>query len=105
LLPKNDASRTVSDVSNQKPLSTILWIWIALMSGVLSLVREVIGLYGWQQARSVEVFWICARIAFIVSAVMLYRIQNKTIKELEQNVEEEKDKRGRPMPIDGAQQK
>ena len=69
------------------------------MSGVLSLVREVIGLYGWQQARSLEVFWICARIAFIVSAVMVYRIQNKKISELEFELVDEKDKRGRPMPM------
>jgi hypothetical protein len=69
------------------------------MSGVLSFVREIIGLYGWHQAQSLAVFWACARIAFIVSAAMLYQVQNKKIVQLEREVEEEKDKRGRPMPM------
>jgi hypothetical protein len=57
------------------PLLIVVWM-IALMSGILSIAREVYGLYsGTLPARSL--FWSCVWIAFVVSAAILWAIEHK----------------------------
>lgn len=67
------------------PLLVVLWM-VALMSGALSIFREVYGLYsGVIPARSL--FWSCAWVAFVFSAAISWVIEHKEKLEAEKRAD------------------
>jgi hypothetical protein len=61
----------------------ILPLWIAIMSGVLSLVRETYGMFAVNPIDSKSVFWSCARIALILSAGIAWWQEHQKVLRLE----------------------
>jgi hypothetical protein len=57
------------------PVLVILWV-VALMSGVLSIVREVYTMYSGQLPAK-PLFWSCIRLAFMLSAAILWFLEHK----------------------------
>jgi hypothetical protein len=64
----------------------ILVIVVALMSGVLSLVRELVGIYAPGKVPQASLFWRCTWIAFILSAAIVWYTEHKKVRELEQKL-------------------
>jgi hypothetical protein len=58
------------------PVLVLLWM-VALMSGVLSIARELYGMYSGQLPPR-SLFWSCAWIAFVVSAAILWVIEHRS---------------------------
>jgi hypothetical protein len=71
------------------PLLVIVWV-VALMSGALSIVREIYTMYSGQLPAK-PLFWSCARLAFIFSAAILWYLERKGRLEADARVDQ-----GRP---------
>jgi len=63
----------------------IIWV-IGIMSGVLSLYRELYSLYR-GTLPSQNVFWTCARIAFVLSVALVFGEENREKRKLRQRLE------------------
>ncbi|HEV1996153.1 MAG TPA: hypothetical protein VGR03_17600 [Candidatus Acidoferrum sp.] len=73
------------------------WKWlgifglvVGLMSGILSLFRELLGVYRPDQAHAASLFWRCVWIAFIISSVSAWASQYHRANEAERKLEETK---------------
>jgi hypothetical protein len=62
------------------------WSWlkivpltIAIMSGVLSIVRESYGMFAAHPVDPKSIFWACARIAFILAAAVAWWQEHQTV--------------------------
>src|SRR5438105_15767297 len=61
------------DVNGILPhLLAVIFIVVGLLSGVLSIVREIQQMYWPATAQSPRVFWAFVRIAFVLAAVILW---------------------------------
>jgi hypothetical protein len=69
---------------------------VAVMSGVLAIFREVIGIYRGESISQRSLFWHCVLIAFVLSAAIVWFQQNQKITSLE--IELEAKKKERPKP-------
>jgi hypothetical protein len=58
-------------------------LWIAIMSGVLSIVRETYGMFVANPIDSKSIFWACARIAFILSAAIAWWQEHRAVRRFE----------------------
>ena len=69
-------------------------VWaVALMSGILSILREVLAIFYPNQVPQRSIFWSCVIIAFILSAALLLFQQYKKINILAKDLDEEKDRK------------
>jgi len=68
----------------------IFWIMVGLMSGILSLGREVATLKG-KKVTNVK-FWACMRIAFILAAVLVWRAEHQRADQLHVQLSLERDR-------------
>ena len=59
-------------------LSMLLW-GVALMSGILSIVREVLSIFFPKIVPQRSLFWNCVFIAFIISAAILWFIEHQKV--------------------------
>src|SRR5712664_266762 len=59
-------------------LQISLWV-VALMSGILSLARELLLIYRGQQVQQRSLFWNCIIIAFVVSATSLWILEHQKL--------------------------
>jgi hypothetical protein len=57
--------------------------WVALMSGILSIYRELAGMYFPNAVPGKDMFWACTRMALFASLVLLWCREIKARKELE----------------------
>lgn len=70
-------------------LRLVLWV-VALMTGVLSIMRELLGIYRPDEYQTRSLFWNCVIIAFIISAAILWFIEHQKAANLEKQLEREK---------------
>lgn len=70
--------------------AALLFIIVGLLSGVLSVIREVQLMYLPPKATERKVFWGFVRIAFVISAVMLLANEHSKVSELSKRLEEPK---------------
>jgi hypothetical protein len=64
-------------------LAAIFFVVVALMSGILSLYRELAGMYFPNAVLGKDMFWFCTRIALFASLMILWYRERKARKELE----------------------
>lgn len=65
----------------------LIWV-VALMSGILSLARELLVIYRGDQAQPRSLFWNCTIIAFVFSATALWILEHQKVLETENKLRE-----------------
>lgn len=68
-------------------LNILLWM-VALMSGILSLARELLLIYRGEQVQQRSLFWNCVIIAFVISAGILYFLEHQRATEAETKLQD-----------------
>lgn len=56
----------------------LLWV-VAIMSGFLVILREVLQIYNSEKLQSLSLFWNCAVIAFIITAGILWFLEHRKV--------------------------
>jgi hypothetical protein len=65
----------------------IVLIMVALMSGILSIIRELISIYAPNRVVGGSLFWRCVWVSFIISAVLLWGIEHGHTIELQERLD------------------
>ena len=69
------------------PLLVLLWV-VALMSGILSIGRELLGIYRGNQVVPRTLFWNCVIIAFVISGGILWFLEHQRATAAEAKLED-----------------
>jgi len=59
---------------------------VTLMSGILSLVREAVQIFAPNKMAEKKLFWMCVRIAFVISAIALWCVEHSANLELHSEI-------------------
>jgi hypothetical protein len=73
-------------------LEFLLWA-VALMSGVLAILREVLAVFYPNYVSARSLFWNCVIIAFIISAAILWGMEHKKVNDLTTKLEQKQKNR------------
>jgi hypothetical protein len=73
-------------------LEMLIWA-VALMSGILSILREALAIFAPDKAPQRSLFWNCVIIAFIISAAILWEMEHKKVNDLTTKLEQKQKNR------------
>jgi hypothetical protein len=65
------------------PTFALFILIVGLLSGVLSVMRDVQGMYWPSKVNERKTFWVWARIAFVVAAILLWADEHSKVGQLE----------------------
>jgi hypothetical protein len=65
----------------------VFLLMVALMSGILSIIREWALIHGSNKVDEKRLFWGCVRIAFVISSIALWGLEHSTVVDLNKRLD------------------